>query len=209
MAELVVTSDIAASATEEFLRLAPRIVALAGGRTPRVFYERLTGVDYTWAGVEVLFTDERCVPPDHPDANFRMIEEALLSGLDPRPRIHRMPGESCEAETVEASLRGTFGELRLDIAVLGLGADGHTASLFPGDPLLDERVRWVGRVERPDHPRLTLTLPVLSTSRLALFLVTGPEKRPSLQRFLAGDDIPASRVEAERVLVLADPSAAG
>jgi 6-phosphogluconolactonase len=209
VAELVVTSDVAAAATEEFIRVGPRVVALAGGWTPRAFYERLAEVDYRWPEVDVLFTDERCVPPDHPDSNFRMVEEALLSRIDPRPSIHRMPGESCDADVHEVMLRETFGGLRLDVAVLGLGADGHTASLFPGDPLLDERSRWVGRVERPDHPRLTLTLPALSTARLALFLVAGEEKGPALQRLLAGDDIPASRVAADRVVIVADPASAG
>jgi 6-phosphogluconolactonase len=206
--ELVVAADVSAAATEEFLGVRPRIVALAGGRTPRSFYDRLAEVDHPWSEVDLLLTDERCVPPDHPDSNFRMVEEALLSRLDPKPRIHPMPGESCDADGHEASLREAFGGLRLDMAVLGLGEDGHTASLFPGDPILDERLRWVGRVERPDHPRLTLTLPVLSTARVAMFLVTGRGKRSALQRLLDGEDIPASRVEADRVLVLADPAAA-
>ena len=138
-----------------------------------------------------------------------MVQETLLSRLDPPPRVHRMPGESCDADAHELELRSTFGALRLDLAVLGLGADGHTASLFPGSPALDERIRWVARVERPDHPRLTLTLPVLSSARLAMFLVQGQEKREAVGRLLAGEDIPASRVGAERVLILADPAAAG
>jgi 6-phosphogluconolactonase len=209
VADLVVTSDVAAAATEEFLRGAPRIVALAGGRTPRAFYQRLGEADFRWPEVDVLFTDERCVPPDHLDSNFRMVQESLLSRLDPPPRVHRMPGESCDAGAHEETLRETFGELQLDVAILGLGADGHTASLFPGDPLLDERIRWVGRVERPDHPRLTLTTPVLSAARMALFLVTGAEKGPALRRLVAGDDIPAARVTADRVLIVADPAAAG
>jgi 6-phosphogluconolactonase len=207
--ELVVTSDVAAAATEEFLRAAPRTVALAGGRTPREFYEHLAHAEYPWPEVDVLFTDERCVPPEHSASNYRMVDEALLSRLDPLPRIHRMPGESCDPDAYEVSLRQAFGALRLDIAVLGLGSDGHTASLFPDDPILDERIRWVVRVDRPDHPRLTLTLPILSNARLALFLVTGEDKRAVLDRLLGGEDIPASRVAADRVLVLADGAAAG
>ena len=209
MAELVVTGDVAGAAVAEFVRAAPRLVALAGGRTPRAFYERLAGIDYPWPEVDILFTDERCVPPDHPDSNHRMVRESLLSRLDPPPRVHRMPGESCDAEAHEAELRNTFGALRLDLAVLGLGADGHTASLFPGDAALDERIRLVARVERPDHPRITLTLPALSSASLAMVLVEGEEKREAVGRLLAGEDIPASRVGAERVLILADPAAAG
>jgi 6-phosphogluconolactonase len=207
--ELTVVPDVAAAATEEFLSVAPRLVALAGGRTPRAFYQRLGEAEYRWEEVDVLFTDERCVSPDHLDSNFRMVQESLLSRLDPPPRIHRMPGESCDAGAHEVALRETFGELRLDLAILGLGVDGHTASLFPGDPLLDEHIRWVGRVDRADHSRLTLTIPVLSGARMAMFLVAGAEKGPALQHLLAGNDIPAARVTADRVLIVADPASAG
>jgi 6-phosphogluconolactonase len=120
-----------------------------------------------------------------------------------------MAGETCDADAHEVALRRTFGALRLDLAILGLGKDGHTASLFPGDPVLEERVRWVARVTRPDHPRITLTLPVLSSARLAMFMVAGAEKRDAVARLVAGEDIPAARVAAERVLVLADLAAAG
>jgi 6-phosphogluconolactonase len=209
VAELVVTEDVAGAAVAAFLRAGPRVVALAGGSTPRAFYERLAGIEYPWPEVDVLFTDERCVPPDHPDSNFRMANEALLSHLDPGPRIHRLPGEGCDADACELALRSAFGGLRLDLAVLGLGPDGHTASLFPGDPTVAETMRWVARVEHPDHPRLTLTLRVLSSSALALFLVTGEGKREALRRLLSGEDIPASMVRAREVLVLADRAAAG
>ena len=208
MAELVVTDDLVGAAVGEFLNAAPRIVALAGGTSPRPLYERLASVDYPWAEVDVLFTDERCVPPEDPASNVGMIDRALLAPLDPPPRVHRMPGEPCDADVHEAELRMTFGALRLDLAILGLGADGHAASLFPGDPALDERVRWVARVDRPDHRRITLTLPVLSSARLALFLVAGEGKRDAVARLTAGDDIPAARVAAERVLVVADTAAA-
>lgn len=207
MAELAVTDDLAGAAVRHFVEAAPRTVALAGGSTPRPFYERLASVAFPWGEVDVLFTDERCVPPDHPDSNAGMVDRALLSRLEPSPRVHPMPGTTCDADAHEVALRRTFGALRLDLVVLGLGADGHTASLFPGDPALDERIRWVARVDRADHPRLTLTVPVLSSARLAMFLVTGREKREALARLMAGDDIPAGRVAAERVLVLADCAA--
>ncbi len=209
MAELLLTEDVAEVAVGAFLEAAPRVLALAGGATPRAFYRRLADIDYPWADVDVLFTDERCVSSEHVDSNFRMAHGELLSRLDPEPRVHRMPGESCDPDAHELGLRRRFGALRLDLAILGLGTDGHTASLFPGDPVLEERVRWVARVERPDHPRLTLTFPVLSSARVAMFLVKGEEKREPLARLLAGDDIPAARVRAARVLVVADPAAAG
>jgi 6-phosphogluconolactonase len=209
VAELVVTEDVAGTAQAEFLSIQPRVVALAGGTTPRAFYERLAGTEYPWPDVDVLFTDERCVPPEHPDSNLRMAREALLSRLDRPPRVHPMPGEACDADGAEAALRSALGRRPLDLAVLGLGADGHTASLFPGDPALAEATRWVARVERPDHPRLTLTLPVLSSSRVAMFLVSGEGKRRALERLLRGADIPAAMVRAGRVLVIADPAAAG
>lgn len=209
MAELVVTDDLVGVAMAEFLKVAPRVLALGGGSTPKPLYERLASVDYPWAEVDVVFTDERCVPPDHPDSNFGMVDRALLSRLDPPPRVHRMPGETCDADAHELELRRAFGALRLDMAVLGLGADGHTASLFPGDQVLQERVRWVAGVTRPDHPRVTLTLPVLSSAGLALFLVAGAEKRDAVTRLLAGQDAPAARVDADRVVIVADPAAAG
>lgn len=205
--ELIVADDVAAKATELFLELAPRTVALAGGSTPRATYERVSQASFDWRGVEVFFGDERCVPRDDPGSNYRMAHTALLSKV--LARVHRMRGESCDAEGYEAELRSVFGDQlpRFDLVLLGLGEDGHTASLFPGDAALDERVRWVVEVERPDYKRLTLTLPVLSAARAAMFLVTGEPKRAALRQLLKGEDIPAARVEAERVVVVADKAA--
>ena len=206
--EMMVEGDLASAAVELFLTAAPRSIALAGGSTPRPFYEELARLDYPWGEVDVLFGDERCVPPDHEDSNFRMAHEALLSKV--AARVHRMP-DTCDPEAYEETLREVFGQgvPSLDLAILGIGDDGHTASLFPVDPALEERERLVVRVDRPDHPRLTLTLPVLNAARLALFLVEGEGKRDALRRLMAGEDIPAARVRAERVVVLADPAAAG
>lgn len=208
--ELVVNDDVPGRAVEEFVRAAPRVVALAGGDTPRPVYERLAATDYPWPEVDLLFTDERCVPTGHADSNFRMVDESLLSRLPAGrgPRVHGMPGEVCDADGHERQLRRRFGsDLRLDLAVLGLGRDGHTASLFPGDPALEERERWVLGVDRSDHRRLTLTLPVLSSANTAMFLVVGESKRQALGRLLSGEDIPAAKVRAGRVVVLADRAA--
>ena len=205
--ELRVTDDPATAAADLFLEVAPRTVALAGGNTPRRAYERMASLDYPWDEVDVFFGDERCVPPEHGDSNFRMAHEALLSKVP--VRVHRMPGESCDALAYEQELLAVLGSnLLLDLVILGLGEDGHTASLFPHDPALDERERLVARVERPDHPRLTLTLPVLSASPVAMFLVEGERKREVVRGLLAGGDTPAGRVAAERVVILADPAAA-
>jgi 6-phosphogluconolactonase len=209
MTELVVTGDVPRAAVDAFLEIGPRLVALAGGRTPRPFYERLAEVDYPWGEVDVVFTDERCVPADHPDSNVRMAEENLLSRLHPRPRVHAMPGTACDEAAYEAELRRAFPDIRLDLAVLGLGEDGHAASLFPGDPAVGETERWVARVDRPDHPRLTLTIPVLTSAAVAMFLVSGESKRDALRALFDGDDIPATRVRSDRVMVIADPAAAG
>lgn len=205
--ELRIVEDIAGAAADLFLEIAPKAIALAGGTTPRSAYERLASLEYPWQEVEVFFGDERCVPPDHPDSNFRMAHEALLSKIP--ARVHRMPGDSCDAARYERVLSEALGRTpALDLVFLGLGEDGHTASLFPEDPALDETERLVVRVDRPDHPRLTLTLRVLSAGPFALFLVAGEEKREALRMLMAGADIPAACVAADRVVVLADAAAA-
>jgi len=206
--ELLVTSDIAETAAGVFLHERPRSMVLAGGRTPRALYARLATEEYDWGAVHVFFSDERCVPPDHPDSNFRMARETLLSKVT--ARVHRMHGETCDAAGYEEELRAVFGEdlPTFDMAFLGMGVDGHTASLFAGDPALEETSRLVARVARPDHHRLTLTLPALSASKLVVFLISGAEKREPLRRLLAGGDLPAVRVAARRVLIIADTAAA-
>jgi 6-phosphogluconolactonase len=210
MARLVVAEDVAGAAVDVFIAAEPRVVTLSGGTTPAPFYERLSGLDYSWFEVTTLPADERCVPADHPDSNRGMIERTLIRRLDPCPRTVWFSGSACDEVLAEERLREAFGaDPAVDLAVLGLGADGHTASLFPGDPALEETERWVVRVKRPDHPRLSLTLPVLSSASTALFLVSGHEKRPILRRFLDGDDLPATRVRAPEVVVVADPAAAG
>ena len=205
--ELVVADDVAAAGANLFLELAPRTVALAGGSTPRQMYERLVRSSFDWGKTDLFFGDERCVPPDDNASNYRMANEALVSKV--HARVHRMRGEDCDAEGYEAELRSVFGDRlpRFDLVLLGLGEDGHTASLFPDDAALDERERWVVEVERPDYKRLTLTLPVISAAKVAMFLVSGEAKRPAFRQLLTAADIPAARVEAERVVVIADEAA--
>jgi len=205
--ELRVEEDLPSAGARAFADAGPRTVALAGGATPRPIYEHIANLDYRWEEVDVFFGDERCVPPDHPASNFRMAHKALLSRVS--ARTHPMTG--CDPAGYERELAAVFGPdvPRFDLMFLGLGADGHTASLFRGDPALEITERFVALVERPDHRRMTLTLPVLSAVRLVVFLVSGEAKRDALSALLADGDIPAARVRAERVLVLADPAAAG
>jgi 6-phosphogluconolactonase len=206
--ELVVTQDMEDDALRLFREARPRTVILAGGQTPRPVYKRLAREPYPWAQVDVFFSDERCVPPDNSASNYRMASETLLSFVP--AHAHRMPGEGCDAGEYEEELRRFFAGAppAFDFAFLGLGDDGHTASLFPGDAALDEKERWVVRVARPDHERMTLTLPVLSAAGVVLFLVVGASKRQALRRMMGGEDLPANRVMSPRVVVLADPAAA-
>lgn len=206
--ELIVEASWVDAALQVLREVSPRTIALAGGRTPRPLYERFRELDLPWGDIECFFGDERCVPPESSALNFGMVQRALL-GMRPRPRLHPMPFATCDPESYEALLEERLGPSpTLDLAILGLGADGHTASLFPGDAALDERERLVRRVERPDHTRITLALPLLSASRVALFLVTGADKRDALRALIEGGDIPASRVRAGRVIVVADSAAA-
>ena len=176
-------------------------IALAGGSTPRPVYERLSGLDLDWASWHVWWSDERLVPPDHPDSNEGMAREALLGRVAiPEEQIH--PLRSTEVGLPE----------RFDLVLLGIGPDGHTASLYPGDPAL-EASEPIAYVERPglppDHPRLTFTYPIINAARVAAFLVGDGEKLEIAQRVLAGDEsLPAARVRAEQTVMLADAATA-
>lgn len=205
--ELVVAADVGAAAAERVLALRPRTLALAGGSTPRELYRRLATTPLDWAEMDVFFSDERCLPPTHPESNYAMAREALLRHVP--ARVHPMPGAACDAAAYEQELRTVFPQTppAFDLILLGLGADGHTASLFPGDRALDERERWVVRVERPDYARLTFTLPLLSAARAIILLVCGTRKRQALGPLLAGEDGPAARLRAP-LTIIADQAAA-
>ena len=186
--------------------------ALSGGETARRCYERLAAhaVDrIDWWLVDVYWGDERCVPPDHPDSNERLGRQALLEKVGGAHSVHPM---RCDDGPDPYQLR--VGELgRFDIVHLGLGPDGHTASLFPGSSALDaDPGRLVVMNEDPtgghSHRRMTLTLSGIARARLALFTVSGVEKRDAMQRIADGEDLPAARVRADRVVWLVDPAAA-
>ncbi|MFQ5487118.1 MAG: 6-phosphogluconolactonase [Gammaproteobacteria bacterium] len=178
-------------------------VALAGGSTPRLLYQTLASPawrdDIDWSRIHVFFGDERSVPPDHPDSNFRMARESLLDHVPiPTDQIHRMKGEQHPLETAAAAYadclemllpRSKQGAPCFDLILLGLGTDGHIASLFPGTAILHERERWVAPVyvDKLHTWRLSLTFPVLNQARHVLLLVAGDTKRPIVKAVLAGE----------------------
>lgn len=181
-------------------------VALAGGSTPRPVYTLLAGQplagEVDWARVEVFWGDERCVPPDHADSNYRMARRVLLDRVPiSREHVHRIRGELPPQEAAAAYWlvlqEDLGGDGRFDLILLGMGADGHTASLFPDTPAVSERERSVVAVyvKKLDVWRATLTLPVINAARHVMFLVTGQEKADALARVHAGEPLPAAMVQ--------------
>lgn len=201
-------------------------VALAGGSTPLQMYSRLAAVHVDWERVHFFWGDERCVPPSNPDSNFHMADEALFSSVHiPIGNIHRILGElpvEEAAQKYEDVLRHFFGvgsPPRFNLVLLGLGSDGHTASLFPGTPAVKEKKIWVAGVRHDVPPpplvdRVTLTLPVLNAAAYVLFLVSGKEKAERLAQVLYGpiqpNLLPAQAVKPVNGTVtwLADQAAA-
>jgi 6-phosphogluconolactonase len=208
-------SDDPAGAAAALLADADGHVCITGGSTPRKAYERVASERPDWSGVDVWFTDERCVPPDHEHSNFRMANEALLSRVS-GPTVHRMQGElgpERGAAEYERELEAA-GRPALDLILLGIGPDAHTCSLFPGDDALGERDRPVVGVETPGMAplvsRITLTLPAVNAARRIVFLVTGEDKADAVARAFSGrrdPAAPASLVEGN-VTVLLDEAAA-
>ncbi len=213
-ADIRVTDD-PAQAAAELLASSSGHLAITGGSTPRVAYERAAGLRDDWSGVDFWFTDERCVPPDHEHSNFGMADRALLSGAE-GATVHRMRGELGpeDGATAYENELGEFGPEALDLILLGVGPDAHICSLFPGDDALGERERLVVGVETPGMAplvaRITLTLPVVNASRRIVFLVTGEDKAEAVARVFSGRPdprAPGSLVEGE-VVALLDPAAA-
>ncbi|MEP7051274.1 MAG: 6-phosphogluconolactonase, partial [Pseudomonadota bacterium] len=162
-------------------------LALAGGTTPRAAYEALAKIPaINWAQVSVYFGDERAVPPDHPDSNFLMAQAALFSRVAlPPENIHRIRGEEPDQDAVARAYEALLPE-RLSVMILGIGEDGHTASLFPGSPALKERARKVVPVIGPKPPpqRLSVTPPVIEAAELCLVLASGESKAEAVKRAL-------------------------
>ena len=207
--------DLSRAAAEYICEIAERAVqesgiftfVLSGGTTPRLLYEELAREPYAsrvdWQHTHLFWGDERCVPSDSPDSNYSLALQALLSRVDvPPSNIHRIPATTVTPKAVAAeyqkTLRGFFQSSAtrdpskafpsFDLVLLGMGADGHTASLFPGDAALEERTSWVVTVEgssaSPPVRRITLTFPVINEAKCVLFLVSGSNKLKVLQEIL-------------------------
>ena len=198
--ELVVqaTAEEAARAAAERLARAASAggaIALAGGSTPRRAYELAAAIEPNWSRTSVWWGDERCVPPDDARSNFRLARESLLSRLArPPAEVHRIRGE-LGPETAAEEYDGELAAVTLDLVLLGIGPDGHTASLFPNSPALEERDRRAIPAEpglEPFVPRVTLTLPVLTAAREVLFLVAGGEKADAARRAFAAEPDPGT-----------------
>jgi 6-phosphogluconolactonase len=190
----------------------PRSITLSGGDTARACYALFaTAASLDWSVVDVLFGDERWVPVHDHDSNEGMARLAFLDEVEPA-WIHSMYGAGPDPDAAAAAYDGLVGDFGpIDLVHLGLGPDGHTASLFPGTAALEEQDRWVITNEDAlhPHPRLTFTFPAIAASRLAVFTVAGEDKRDAFTRIRSGEDLPGGRVAAPEVIWLVDPAAAG
>jgi 6-phosphogluconolactonase len=207
------------------------LIALSGGSTPMTVYQTLTAPEWRqafhWNRMHFFFGDERCVPPDHAESNYALAQRSLFRPLGiASDQVERMKGESDDLDNAAREYEDTLRRMtncpphalpRLDLILLGLGDDGHTASLFPGASVLDDRTRAVAVTHSPKGitTRLTLTLGVINRATVVLFLVTGPRKAPIVHAVLEPDDeadhpLPAALVkpEAGTVIWLLDRSAA-
>lgn len=193
------------------------VMAVSGGHTPWVMLRALAGEQLPWESVHVVQVDERVAPAGHPERNLTHLRASLLAHAPLRPeQVHAMPVDWADLDSAVARYASILRQLAgsppvLDLAHLGLGPDGHTASLVPGDPVLDVTdadVALTGVYQ--GRRRMTLTYPILNRSRRVLWLVTGSEKAGMLARLRNGDpSIPAGRVRQNQALVLADRAAAG
>jgi 6-phosphogluconolactonase len=191
------------------------VFAVSGGKTPWVMLEKLAREDVSWKDVHLVQVDERVAPPGHTDRNLTHIQESLLAHVPmPPEQAHAMPVEEADLAGAARQYAQTLQEIAgqpavLDLVHLGLGPDGHTASLVPGDPVLevtDIDVSLTGVYQ--GRLRLTLTYPVINRARRVLWLANGPEKRVMLARLRAGDQaIPAGRVRQDQALIFADQAA--
>lgn len=198
--EVRVVDDVPASFAELVLEEGPESIALSGGSLARRCYEELALRDVDWRTVSVFMGDERMVPVDDADSNEGMARRVLLEHASPAV-IHSMV--ELGAEAYDALVRECP---PIDLVHLGVGPDGHTASLFPGAPQLDVTDRYVvdaGDDEHP-HPRITFTFPAIARSQLAVVTVAGDDKRDAWARLVRGDDLPAQHIAASRVIWLVD-----
>jgi 6-phosphogluconolactonase len=188
-------------------------IALSGGDSPGPAYELAAGLEPDWGAARLWWGDERCVPPDDERSNFLLAKRTLLDRVERQPgEIHRIRGES-GGEPAAAEYDRQLEGVQFGLALQGVGADGHTASLFPNSPALEERERRAIAVPHEDVERVTMTLPVLSTAAQVVFLVLGGSKADAVARAFAGESDPATpasllRSESGKTIVLLDRAAA-
>ena len=210
-------ATIAADARAAIAARGRFVLAVSGGHTPWIMLRALAGEDIPWPGVHVCQVDERVAPDGHTDRNLTHLRESLLQHAPLRPeQIHAMPVETADLQAAATQYALALREIAgsppvLDLVHLGLGPDGHTASLVPGDPVLDVTDADVAPTGvYQGRRRMTLTYPMLNRARRVLWVVTGSEKVEMLRRLRDGDlSIPAGRVRREQALLLADRAAAG
>ncbi|HET6325858.1 MAG TPA: 6-phosphogluconolactonase [Planctomycetaceae bacterium] len=210
-------AELLAQAAREAIRQRGRFVfAVSGGTAPWIMFEAFSKQNLEWDKVHLFQVDERIAPDGDPDRNLTHLRETLLDRVAMRPEnVHPMPVNepdlgSAAAKYARALKQATGGDAVLDLVHLGLGPDGHTASLVPGDPVLDVADRDVA-ITGPyqNRQRMTLTYPILNRATKILWLVTGANKVVPLVQMMAGDrSIPAGRIESNRAILLADPAAA-
>jgi 6-phosphogluconolactonase len=201
--DIRVVDDVPRAFADLVAARAPRSMALSGGTLAELCYQALRAASVDWSNVGVYFGDDRIVPVTDPDSNEGMARRVLLDAVTPLA-IHSMVGAGADA--YDALVRTAT---PIDIVHLGLGPDGHIASLFPGAPQLDERDRYVvtaGDDAHP-HPRITFTYPAIAACSLAVITVAGEEKRDPIARIRRGEDLPGARVRAGEVLWLGDAAA--
>jgi 6-phosphogluconolactonase len=210
------TAEVVADAAREGARRHGRaVLAFSGGSTPAPMLERLARMDVRWNATHILQVDERVAPEGHEDRNWTMITNSLLAGADiPDALLHPMPVTDDDLDAAAGRyarrLQTVAGVPPIaDVVHLGIGDDGHTASLVPGDPVLDVRDRWVA-VAGPyqGRMRMTLTYPAINAGRLLVWQITGAEKAAAVREGLQGRRVPASKVRRRDVVVIATREAA-
>jgi 6-phosphogluconolactonase len=216
--ELVVVDGAEAAAEATAQRIAETVdagghIGLSGGSGPRPAYERVAVLQPDWSGLHLWWIDERCVPPDDGNSNYRLIRESLLDGLARGPEVHRVRGELSPEEAAD-EYDAALAAVTLDLALMGIGPDGHTASLFPNAPTLEETERRAVAAEagmEPYIPRVTMTRPMLGAARTMIYLVTGDGKADAVERAFAQSPspaTPASLVRGVETIAILDRAAA-
>jgi 6-phosphogluconolactonase len=202
--------DVPTAFADLVVARSPTSIALCGNVLAHACYRALRAKPLDWTAIEVFFGDERFVPVHAPDSNEGQARRVMLDHVAPRA-IHGMYRAVPIEDAAKAYDELTQDSLPIELVHLGVGPDGHTASLFPGSPALDETRRLV--VSNGDnlheHPRITFTFPAIARSRLVVVTVAGEEKREAIARIRAGEDLPAARIRADEVVWLCDRAALG